>query len=132
MKIKLAVIALLSACFFCLSADCLTVKSTKDIKDLKAALKSGVPVILKLGADYCYPCRLMKPILKELAVERDGKEIFLDLNVNENKDLAKEFKVMLIPTIVFYDKRGKVKGKTVGFMSKQDLLKKIDELKLNK
>jgi len=132
MSKKLAIIALLFAFVFCFFSNCLAYKSTKEIKDLKAALKAGVPVILKLGADYCYPCRMMKPILKELAVEKDGKAIFLDLNVNENKDLAKEFKVMLIPTIVFYDKHGKVKGKTVGFMSKPDLLKKIDELKLNK
>jgi thioredoxin 1 len=116
--------------FFCFSAECKI--ATRDIKDLKTTLKSGLPAVVKLGADYCHPCRMMKPILKELAIEQDGKAIFLDLNINENRDLAKEFKVMLIPTIIFYDKHGKVKGKTVGFMSKQDLLKKIEELKLNK
>jgi len=77
---KLSVALLFVICIFCFSADCKINPAkgginTKDVMDLKIALKSGVPVVVKLGADYCYPCRLMKPTLKQLAIEQNGKAI---------------------------------------------------------
>lgn len=107
-------------------------KSTKDIKTLEEALKSGVPVIVKLGSDKCFPCRMMNPVIKELAVEQDGKAVFLSLDVYENRELARLARVRVIPTILFYDKHGKPKAKSEGVMSKEDLLKAINELELNK
>jgi len=108
------------------------IKSTKNIKTLPAALKAGVPVIVKLGSDSCYPCRQMKPILKELTIEQDGKAIFLDLDVYENRKLASQMGVRVIPTILYYDKHGKLKNKSEGGMSKEELLSAIRELGLNK
>jgi len=107
-------------------------RSTKDIKDLETALKAGVPVIVKLGSDKCIPCRMMNPIIKELAVEQDGKAVFLSLDVYENRELAQKAGVMVIPTILFYDKRGKPKAKNDGGMSKEQLLNAIEEMELNK
>jgi len=107
-------------------------KSTKDIKELDTALKAGVPVIVKLGSDRCLPCRMMNPVMAELAVEQDGKAVFLSLDIYENRGLAKEAGVMLIPTILFYDKHGKPKAKAEGGMSKEELLKAIDEMELNR
>ena len=108
------------------------IKSTKEINTLDAALKSGVPVILKLGSDKCIPCRKMNPIIAGLSVEQDGKAVFLALDIYKNRDLANKFKVRLIPTLVFFDKTGKVKAKSEGFMSKEQLLKEIEKLGLNK
>jgi len=107
-------------------------KSTKEIKTLDEALKSGVPVILKLGSNRCIPCRMMNPIMEQLAVEQDGKAIFLNLDVYENRDLAGQADVRVIPTILFYNKHGKPKAKSEGGMSKEQLLKTIKELELNK
>jgi len=101
-------------------------------KQLSAALKSGLPSVVKLGADWCSPCRAMKPVLKELAVELKGKVNVLDLNINDQRDLAKQFKVTLIPTTIFFDRQGKPKGTVTGFQSKEDILAKIKELKLSK
>jgi thiol-disulfide isomerase/thioredoxin len=109
-----------------------TTKSTKGIRTLDAALKAGVPVIVKLGSESCPPCRRMKPIIKELAVEQDGKAIFLDIDIYENRQLASQMNVRLIPTILYYDKHGKLKTKSEGFMSKEELLKAIKDLGLNK
>jgi thioredoxin 1 len=109
-----------------------TVRSTKDIKTLSAALKAGVPTIVKFGSDNCPPCRRMKPIMKELAVEQDGKVIFLDLDVYENRELANQMEVRVIPTILYYDKRGKLKKKSEGGMTKDELLRAIDILGLRK
>ena len=107
-------------------------KSTKDIKILDDALQAGVPVIVKLGSDKCIPCRMMNPVIKELAEEQDGKAVFLSLDVYENRELARQAGVRVIPTILFYDKHGKPKAKSEGGMSKEDLLKAIKELELNK
>lgn len=99
---------------------------------LDKALRSGLPVVVKLGSDTCIPCRNMEPIIKELAVEQKGTAIFLSLNVYENRELARQAGVRVIPTILFYDKRGKPKAKREGGMSKEELLKAIKELELNK
>ena len=103
-----------------------------DIDNLDEALKAGVPVIVKLGSDKCIPCRAMNPIIKELAVEQDGRAVFLALDVYQNRELAGKFSVRVIPTVIFFDKHGKPKAKKEGFMNKMQLLKAIDELGLNK
>lgn len=74
----------------------------------------------------------MKPILAELAKEQKGKMIFLDLEINDYGDVAKQFEITLIPTIIYYDKHGKPKGRTVGFSSKEQLLAQVKTLGLNK
>ncbi|MFH1387512.1 MAG: thioredoxin family protein [bacterium] len=104
------------------------VKSTKDIKSLEEALKAGVPVMVKLGSDKCIPCRMMNPVIKELAVEQDGRAIFLILDVYENRELARQAGVRVIPTILFYDKHGKPRAKSEGGMSKDDILKAVKDL----
>jgi len=111
---KKALIAILLASFV-LTA--MAAVKTQNIKDLKTALKSGRPVVVKLGADNCYPCRLMKPILS------------LDLDIYEHRDLARQFRVSLIPTILFYDKKGKYRSQQVGFMSRDQLLTEVGKLK---
>jgi len=104
--------------------------TTMDIKELDTALKAGVPVIVKLGSDKCIPCRAMNPIIKELAVEQDGKAVFLSLDVYENRELAQKAGVMVIPTILFYDKRGQPKAKNDGGMNKEQRLNAIEEMDL--
>lgn len=106
--------------------------ATKNIKTLAEALKAGVPVVVKLGSDKCIPCRKMNPIMQELAAEQNGKAVFLKLDVYESRALAKAAGVRVIPTVLFYDKHGKLKAKYEGGMSKEDLLKGIKELRLNK
>lgn len=110
----------------------MAIKSTKDIASLDQALKAGVPVVVKLGSDKCLPCRMMNPVIKELAVEQDGQAVFLSLDVYKNRELAKQSGVRVIPTILFYDKHGKPKAKSEGGMTKKQLLKAVKELKLNK
>ena len=108
----------------------ITAQTTKDIADLDEALKSGLPVIVKLGSDKCIPCRAMNPIIKELAVEQDGKAVFLSLDVYQNRELARQAGVRVIPTILFYDKHGQPKAKSEGGMSKEQLLNAIKEMDL--
>ncbi|MFA4857835.1 MAG: thioredoxin family protein [Candidatus Margulisiibacteriota bacterium] len=108
------------------------IKTTKNINNLADALKAGVPVIVKLGSDRCIPCRAMNPIIKELAAEQDGKAVFLALDVYQNRELAGQYGVRVIPTVIFFDKHGKFKAKAEGFMDKDQLLNKVNKLELNK
>jgi thioredoxin 1 len=98
---------------------------------LAEALKSGMPVVVKLGSDNCPPCRKMNPIMQELAAEQKSKTIFLNLDVYENRDLAKKTGVRVIPTMLYYDKRGKLKAKSEGGMTREQILRTIKGLKLN-
>ena len=99
---------------------------------LENALKSGQPVIIMLSSNNCPACLGMKPILKELADEVKGKILILDINIYERRDLAREYNVSLIPTLLFFDRQGKFKFKSAGYMGKKELLETIADLKLNK
>ncbi len=122
MRIGICVVFLILFCGLAIAAE----------PTLNAALKSGKPVIVKLGSDKCVPCRAMSKTMTEMSKERAGKEIYLSLDVYANRELAQAAGVRLIPTILFYDKNGKPKAKHEGQMRKDQLLKAIDDLKLNK
>lgn len=128
MKKTAVAVLLLMYCLSGLAA----ARSTRNIKDLKTALRAHVPVVMVLGADSCHFCRMMKPVMAKLAVEKDGRIIFLDIDVEKHKDLAYQFKVTLVPTIVFYDRHGRAKATKIGYMSKPELLKAVRDLNLNK
>lgn len=86
------------------------------------------PEVVKLGADWCPPCRQMKPIIAGLSARYTGKVIFKDLDIEKNEALAKQFKVSLIPTTIFYDKKGKPRYVKAGFMGKDEIISKMKEL----
>ena len=88
--------------------------------------KSELPVLVDFWAEWCGPCRLMGPILDEIAPLYKGKAKIGKLNVDENQDAPTKFGVMNIPTMIFF-KNGKEATRLVGSMSKADLQKKLDQ-----
>lgn len=79
-------------------------------------LKSEVPVLVDFNADWCGPCRMLSPILDELASERADYKI-VSINIDEEDELAEEYNVKSIPCLVFF-KDGKEVNRSVGLKSK--------------
>jgi thioredoxin 1 len=90
-------------------------------------VKSSLPALVDLWAPWCGPCRMIAPIVEKLAEEYDGRFKFCRLNVDENQQTAARYKVMAIPTLIFF-KGGEAVDTVVGSVSKQSLQPKIDSL----
>ena len=87
---------------------------------------SGIPVVVDFWATWCGPCRMFAPDYEEVAEEMDGQAKFVKIDIDENMDLAKKFKVMSIPTLAIV-KDGKLAAKKVGVLSKKELAEWIGE-----
>jgi len=93
-----------------------------------ASLRSGnLPLVVDFWATWCGPCRMMSPIIADLAEAYDGKIVVGKCDVEDNEDLAAEFGIRNIPTILFF-KNGEVVDKIVGAQKKENLEEKIKAL----
>lgn len=92
------------------------------------SLKKGdLPFVVDFWATWCGPCRMVAPILSELAEKYDGKIVVAKCDVEDNDDLAAEFNIRNIPTILFF-KNGEVVDKLVGALPKQKFEEKFEAL----
>lgn len=92
----------------------------------KEVLESHLPVVVDFWATWCAPCKMIAPIVDELAKEYHDKVKIGKVNVDENPKTATHYSIMSIPTLIFI-KNGKVMDKVVGVLSKADLKRKIEE-----
>lgn len=97
----------------------------KNFKD--EALGSDIPVMVDFYADWCGPCKMLAPIIDELAEEYSGKVKIGKLDTDANRKMATEFNIMSIPTIAFI-KDGKVVDTSVGVLPKTALQEKLNAL----
>jgi thioredoxin 1 len=97
-------------------------------EDFKKALAGGMPFLVDFGANSCIPCRQMRPILKEIDKEYSGKTRVLVIDIYKNQNLAKEYKIVVIPTLVFFDSKGKEVFRQMGIMEKEKIVAKLKEI----
>lgn len=90
-------------------------------------LNGGKPFVVDFWAEWCGPCKLISPIMDELAVEYEGQIIIGKVNVDENEDLSIKYGIRNIPTLLFF-KNKELTDKFVGAVSKETLEEKIKSL----
>lgn len=92
--------------------------------DVDETIKKYETVVLDCWAPWCGPCRMLGPIIEELATEMHGKIVFGKLNVDENPQTSMKYKIMSIPTLLVF-KNGKYVDRIVGAIPKEMLLSKL-------
>ena len=96
-------------------------------ENYEALMASGQPVVIDFWAEWCGPCRMVGPIIDELAAEYEGKVVIGKCDVDSADDIVAQYRVRNIPTVVFI-KNGEVVDKVVGATSKETLKAKVDAL----
>uniref|UniRef100_A0A7C6A992 Thioredoxin domain-containing protein n=1 Tax=candidate division WOR-3 bacterium TaxID=2052148 RepID=A0A7C6A992_UNCW3 len=95
---------------------------------LSKALKTGRPVLADFGRGTCVPCKMMQPILEKLQKDYAGKVEILILDVGEYQALARKYRIMMIPTQIFFDAKGNEVFRHQGFMSEADIIAQLKKM----
>ena len=101
------------------------IKTTTDASFEADVLKSATPVLVDYWAEWCGPCKMIAPILDEVATAYDGKLKIAKMNVDENREIPAKFGIRGIPTLMLF-KNGELAATKVGALSKSQLTAFID------
>ena len=108
----------------------LNMKPTIEINETNfetEVLNSTQPVLVDFWADWCGPCKMLAPLLDEIATENAGRIKVAKVNVDENPTLAERFRIQSIPTLLYFA-GGKVRNQTVGAASKKRIVDNLGAL----
>ena len=90
-------------------------------------LQSDIPVMVDLWAAWCGPCKMIHPIIDEIAQEYEGKALMVQLDVDTNKETALKYGIRNIPTVLFI-KNGELVDKQVGAVPKKKFIEKLEPI----
>jgi thioredoxin 1 len=113
----------------CLVAGFMVVGQALPTQAQGATPATGKPALYEFGAGYCFSCKEMAKVMAELTTSHSDQVEFRMVYVDKEKPLFEQYKIMLIPTQVFLDASGKEVDRHIGALSKEDVLKKLKELK---
>ena len=97
-------------------------------ENFKELLATGKPLVIDFWATWCGPCKRLAPTIEELATEYEGRVNIGKCDVEEDDELAMQFQVSSIPTIVFFNAQGQMVKRLVGLQTKPALQQQIDAL----
>lgn len=107
--------------------------SYKKIKEVSSTdfdsevIDATLPVLVDFWADWCMPCKMLSPIVEEIAIELRDRLKVVKVDVDENPDIATRYGIQAIPTLLVF-KDGKIVTEIVGYVSKKALLNKLEEV----
>lgn len=93
-----------------------------------AALASGQPALIEFGAETCSQCKRMKIVLDSIGLRYRGRAQVVQVNVNREPALTRQFKVMVIPTLVYFDAQGREAGRAYGYQDEVKVARKLHGL----
>ncbi len=123
-----AVLVLLASCGGKTVTDTATETAAETVEADNATVVAGLPQVIDFNATWCGPCRMFAPTFEKMEKKYEGKITFLSVDVDENPDMAAQYEVQSIPTVVYIDAEGKTVDVTVGLLSEEEFDARLQKL----
>ncbi|WDA54439.1 MAG: thioredoxin [Spiroplasma endosymbiont of Drosophila atripex] len=106
------------------------IQHINSIKEVEQLLQSKKITVIDFSAEWCGPCKMLGPRFENVANDEKHKNInFIKVDVDKAKELAKEYEIQSIPTLIYFNKEGKEVKKTFGLVSEKDMTNIIEEMR---
>lgn len=123
-----AVLVLLASCGGKTVTDTVTETAAETVEADNATVAAGLPQVIDFNATWCGPCRMFAPTFEKMEKKYEGKITFLSVDVDENPDMAAQYEVQSIPTVVYINAEGKTVDVTVGLLSEEEFDARLQKL----